>query len=76
MKTWTTALLLFLPNLLWQFAHGWPTVAFAVNLNRTTMAGIGRVDFLLHLIHLSDLLFRDGIGRPDGLFLGTAANEA
>jgi hypothetical protein len=37
---------------------------------------LGRVDFLLRLIHLTDLLFRDRIGRPDGLFLGTAANEA
>jgi hypothetical protein len=37
---------------------------------------LGRVDFLLRLIHLADLLFRDRIGRPDGLFLGTAANDA
>jgi hypothetical protein len=36
---------------------------------------LGRVDFLLRLVHLSDLLFRDRIGRPDGLFFGTAANN-
>ncbi len=40
------ALLVFLPNLAWQVAHGWPTLYFLVDLNRGTMAGIAALQFV------------------------------
>jgi len=41
------ALLVFLPNLLWQASHGWPTVLFLRELNAQVMTGIPRTLFLL-----------------------------
>ncbi len=46
--------LIFLPNLLWQMAHGWPTVEFLRNLNRTTMSDIEPLQFVLgQVLYLS-----------------------
>ncbi len=39
------ALLIFLPNLLWQYANGWPTVEFVRNLNAGTMSRISPLEF-------------------------------
>ena len=41
------AFLLFLPNLIWQIQHGWPTLEFICRLNEETMSGISVVQFLL-----------------------------
>lgn len=41
------AVLVFLPNLLWQVANGWPTVEFLRQLNAGTMSGISAVQFVL-----------------------------
>ncbi|MCP4660740.1 MAG: glycosyltransferase family 39 protein [bacterium] len=41
------AALFLLPNLLWQMAHGWPTVEFLRHLNDDTMAGISVLQFVL-----------------------------
>ncbi len=41
------ALLIFAPNLIWQYAHEWPTIEFARNLRDTTLAAIPRSLFLL-----------------------------
>lgn len=40
------ALLIFLPNILWQIANGWPTVEFLRNLNQGTMSGISIAQFV------------------------------
>jgi hypothetical protein len=40
------ALLLFLPNLIWQIQHDWPTIAFVVNLNASVMSRISIGQFL------------------------------
>lgn len=40
------AFLVFLPNLLWQIKHGWPTVSFLIDLNQDTMEGISPVQFI------------------------------
>jgi len=40
------ALLLFLPNVVWQIAHGFPTLRFLIDLNRGTMAGIAALQFV------------------------------
>jgi hypothetical protein len=40
------AILVFLPNLVWQIAHGWPTLHFLLDLNRGTMAGIAALQFV------------------------------
>ncbi len=39
------ALLLFLPHLLWQQAHSWPTLEFMANARRHKMAELGALDF-------------------------------
>jgi hypothetical protein len=41
------AVLVFLPNLLWQVAHGWPTLEFLRQLNAGTMSGISALQFVL-----------------------------
>jgi hypothetical protein len=40
------ALLIFLPNLIWQVTHGWPTVGFLVDLNAGVMSRISIWQFL------------------------------
>jgi 4-amino-4-deoxy-L-arabinose transferase-like glycosyltransferase len=41
------AAIIFLPNVLWQMANGWPTIEFLRQLNKNTMAGISLIQFLL-----------------------------
>jgi len=41
-----TAVLVFLPNLVWQAANGWPTVVFLRHLNQGTMSGISLLQFV------------------------------
>jgi hypothetical protein len=41
------ALLVFLPNLVWQVVHGFPTLEFIQNLNRDVMGEVSSVDFLM-----------------------------
>jgi hypothetical protein len=38
-------LLLFLPNLLWQATHDWPSIEFMRNLNRHTLSRISPLEF-------------------------------
>ena len=71
-----TALLLFLPNLLWQHAHGWPTLEFMANATGEKMAAVAPLDFLggqvLGMHPLNVLLWAPGLvlllalplGRP------------
>jgi 4-amino-4-deoxy-L-arabinose transferase-like glycosyltransferase len=40
------AFLIFLPNLLWQIKHGWPTISFIINLNKNLMEGISLFQFI------------------------------
>jgi 4-amino-4-deoxy-L-arabinose transferase-like glycosyltransferase len=40
------AFLIFLPNLLWQIKHGWPTISFIINLNKNLMEGISIFQFI------------------------------
>jgi hypothetical protein len=40
------ALLMILPNLIWQIAHDWPTLHFVLNLNEGVMSGISPLQFL------------------------------
>jgi hypothetical protein len=40
------ALLIFLPNLIWQINNGWPTFNFLLNLNARLMSGISLFQFL------------------------------
>jgi hypothetical protein len=40
-------LILFLPNLIWQMRHDWPTLEFVRNLHATVMGDVSRVEFLL-----------------------------
>jgi hypothetical protein len=40
------ALLIFLPNLIWQITHGWPTLHFILNLKAGVMSGISLLQFL------------------------------
>jgi 4-amino-4-deoxy-L-arabinose transferase-like glycosyltransferase len=40
------ALLLFLPNIVWQVQNGWPTASFLRNLNETVMAGVSKIQFV------------------------------
>ncbi len=48
--------LIFLPNILWQIANGWPTVEFLRNLNAGTMSGISTAQFLVgQLLYLHPL---------------------
>ena len=41
------ALVIFLPNLIWQIIYGWPTLMFMVNLNKYVMNDISRIQFVL-----------------------------
>ncbi len=50
---------LFLPNLLWQAAHGWPTLEFMENARRYKMSGADPVGFLGDL-----LLFGNPLALP------------
>ncbi len=38
--------LLFVPHLLWQVAHGWPTLEFMANATGQKMAGVAPLEFL------------------------------
>jgi hypothetical protein len=40
------ALLMILPNLIWQMTHDWPTLNFVLNLNEGVMSGISPPQFL------------------------------
>jgi hypothetical protein len=40
------ALLIMLPNLIWQIAHDWPTLHFVLNLNEGVMSGISPLQFI------------------------------
>jgi hypothetical protein len=40
------ALLVFLPNVIWQMQHGWPTAGFLRDLNENVMAGVSKVQFV------------------------------
>jgi hypothetical protein len=40
------ALLIILPNLLWQARNGWPTIHFILNLKEGVMSGISALQFL------------------------------
>ncbi|HXV78096.1 MAG TPA: glycosyltransferase family 39 protein [Candidatus Polarisedimenticolaceae bacterium] len=40
------ALLVFLPNVIWQVQHGWPTAGFLRALNENVMAGISKLQFV------------------------------
>ena len=50
----SVALSVFLPNVIWQVQHGWPTAGFLRDLNETVMAGISKVQFVLgQLLYLN-----------------------
>jgi hypothetical protein len=50
------ALLLLLPNIVWQVQHGWPTASFIRDLNETVMAGVSKIQFLAgQLLYLNPL---------------------
>jgi 4-amino-4-deoxy-L-arabinose transferase-like glycosyltransferase len=40
------AFLIFLPNILWQIKHGWPTISFVIDLNKNLMKGISLFQFI------------------------------
>ena len=40
------ALLVFLPNIVWQVQHGWPTAEFLRDLNESVMAGVSKIQYL------------------------------
>lgn len=40
------ALLVFLPNVVWQVHHGWPTAGFLRDLNENVMEGISKLQFV------------------------------
>lgn len=70
------AFLIFLPNLVWQMQHDWPTVEFIRRLNAEVMSGISLPQFILgQLLYLHPLnapvwiagllwLFRGERGKP------------
>ena len=48
------AVLVFLPNILWQISNGWPTVQFLRHLNEGTMSGISAAQFIVgQVLYLS-----------------------
>ncbi|MDX1501390.1 MAG: glycosyltransferase family 39 protein [Thermoanaerobaculia bacterium] len=70
------ALLLFSPYLIWQTAHGWPTIEFVQNATRLKMVRVGVLDFFANqvftlnpvlapfwLLGLGALLFLPGVRR-------------
>lgn len=69
------AVLVFLPNLIWQATHDWATVEFIRGLNEGTMSGISVLQFavgqLLYLNPLSAPLWMAGLGF---LFFTTAGS--
>jgi hypothetical protein len=51
------ALVIFLPNLIWQMEHGFPTLEFVRNLNREVMSEVSAVDFLVgQVLYIHPLL--------------------
>jgi 4-amino-4-deoxy-L-arabinose transferase-like glycosyltransferase len=44
------AALIFLPHILWQISHGWPTLEFMHNATVWKYSGISRLDFLKSLV--------------------------
>ena len=73
------ALLIFLPNIVWQIVNGWPTIEFLRNLNQGTMRGISAVQFIagqfLYLSPMTALICIAGLvfffssrGRPYRVF--------
>lgn len=53
------ALLIFLPNLIWQIRNGWPTLEFLRNENRDTMSGISTLEFLI-----GQILYMNPLAAP------------
>jgi hypothetical protein len=52
------ALVVFLPNLIWQVTHGFPTLEFIRNLNRDVMGRVSASDFLMgQVLYMHPLLF-------------------
>jgi 4-amino-4-deoxy-L-arabinose transferase-like glycosyltransferase len=50
------ALVLFLPNLIWQAGHGWPTLGFIINLRAGVMSRISPFQFLFgQLLYIGPL---------------------
>ena len=41
------ALLVFLPNIVWQVQHGWPTAGFLRDLSENVMAGVSKIQFIV-----------------------------
>lgn len=70
------AVVIFLPNIIWQMQNEWPTVTFLVSLNRNLMSGISLLQFtagqLLYLHPLNAVVWISGLvwyffrseGRP------------
>jgi len=70
------AVVIFLPNLVWQAAHGWPTAVFLRGLNADVMSGISLIQFLAgQILYLNPFtapiwiaglwfLLRGAAGRP------------
>ncbi|KPJ60864.1 MAG: hypothetical protein AMJ46_03925 [Latescibacteria bacterium DG_63] len=59
------ALLMTLPNLIWQITHDWPTLHFVLNLNEGVMSGISPLQFvagqLLYLHPFNTILWVSGL---------------
>jgi len=59
------ALLMILPNLIWQINHGWPTLSFILNLRAGVMSGISALQFLagqlLYLHPFNAILWISGL---------------
>ena len=59
------AILIFLPNLIWQATHEWPTLSFLINLNEGVMSGIPALQFiagqLLYLNPINAVLWISGL---------------
>jgi hypothetical protein len=73
------ALLVFLPNLIWQVSNGWPTAEFLRSLNENVMGGISKIQFvagqLLYLHPLNAIVWIWGLvfffraaGKPYRIF--------
>ncbi len=66
--------ILFLPNLLWQYHHGWATLEFLRNLNATVMQATPRTEFIAMQVILMNAFgifvwiaaFRFFFGSPEG----------
>ncbi len=41
------AMLVFLPNIVWQVQHGWPTAGFIRDLSENVMAGVSKLQFIV-----------------------------